>query len=108
MTIFTTNVTELIGLRFITGIGLGSAMPSAVALTSEFTPKRFRATFVLAIYCGFSLGFVAAGAVAAWLLPLYGWRSLLWVGAVTPLGLALFIYLLLPESLDFLIRNGSD
>lgn len=108
VTIFTTNVTELIGLRFITGIGLGSAMPSAVGLTSEFTPKRFRATFVLAIYCGFSLGFVAAGAVAAWLLPLYGWRSLLWVGAVTPLGLAVFIYLLLPESLDFLIRNGSD
>jgi AAHS family 4-hydroxybenzoate transporter-like MFS transporter len=52
----TTNVTELLVLRFLTGVGLGAAAPSAVALTSEYNPKRLRATFVLLIYCGFSLG----------------------------------------------------
>jgi MFS transporter, AAHS family, 4-hydroxybenzoate transporter len=108
LTVFTANVTELIGLRFITGMGLGAAIPSAVALTGEYSPKRLRATFVLAIYCGFSLGFVAAGAVAAWMLPLYGWRSLLWVGAITPLAVAVFIHWFLPESLDFLVRNKAD
>lgn len=108
VTVFTTNVTELIGLRFVTGMGLGSAIPSAVALTGEYSPKRLRATFVLAIYCGFSLGFVAAGAVAAWMLPLYGWRPLLWVGAISPLALAVFIYWFLPESIDFLVRNKAD
>lgn len=101
----TTNVTELMALRFLTGLGLGAAIPSAVALTSEYTPKRLRATCVLVIYCGFSLGFVVAGAAAAWLLPLYGWRSLFWVGAAAPLLLAIPLATSLPDSLDFLIRR---
>lgn len=107
-TAFAGSATEVIALRFLTGLGLGAAIPSAVALTSEFSPKRLRASFVLAIYCGFSLGFVAAGVAAASLLPVYGWRSLLWVGALAPLVLAVALFLLLPESLDFLVRNGAD
>jgi MFS transporter, AAHS family, 4-hydroxybenzoate transporter len=79
-----------------------------VALTSEYAPKRYRASFVLAIYCGFSLGFVAAGAATASLLPHYGWRSLFWLGAVAPLLLSVLLYLWLPESLDFLVRRGTD
>jgi MFS transporter, AAHS family, 4-hydroxybenzoate transporter len=108
VTIIVTNVTELIALRLLTGIGLGAAIPSAVALTSEYTPKRLRASFVLAIYCGFSLGFVAAGVAAAWLLPAFGWRSLLWVGAAVPLALSTLLILLLPESLDRLVCSGTD
>lgn len=107
MTIFATNVTQLMVLRLLTGMGLGAAMPSAVALTSEYSPKRLRATFVLAIYCGFSLGFVAAGAAAAALLPAFGWRSLLWVGAGVPLVLSGLLFFLLPESLDRLVRTGA-
>jgi AAHS family 4-hydroxybenzoate transporter-like MFS transporter len=106
-TIFATNVTELIGLRFFTGIALGSVIPSAIALTTEYSPARLRATFVLAIYCGFSLGFVAAGAVAAWAIPEYGWRSMLWIGAAAPLIVAILALLFLPESMDFLIRTKA-
>ncbi len=105
-TIFATNVTELIVLRILTGAGLGAAIPSAVALSSEYTPKRLRATFVLAIYCGFSLGFVVAGIAAAWLLVPFGWRSLLWIGAGFPLALAVILLVLLPDSLDQLVRAG--
>lgn len=107
VTIIATNVTELIALRFLTGMGLGAAIPSAVALTSEYTPKRLRASFVLAIYCGFSLGFVAAGIAAASLLPAFGWRSLLWVGAAAPLAISIALLLLLPESVDQLVRSGA-
>jgi MFS transporter, AAHS family, 4-hydroxybenzoate transporter len=105
VTVLATSVTQLIVLRFATGIALGTAIPSAVALTTEYSPKRLRATFVLAIYCGFSLGFVAAGGVAAWMIPLHGWRALLWIGAIAPLTLAIFVFIFLPESLDFLVRT---
>lgn len=54
--VWANNVTELMILRFITGVGLGAAAPSAIAMTGEYSPKRFRATFVLAIYCGFPSG----------------------------------------------------
>src|SRR6201992_4140866 len=103
VTIFASSVTGLIVLRFATGIALGSVVPSAIALTTEFSPARMRATFVLAIYCGFSLGFVAAGAVAAWAIPEYGWRSMLWIGAAAPLIVAILALIFLPESMDFLI-----
>ncbi|MFM0626938.1 MFS transporter [Paraburkholderia xenovorans] len=105
LTVFATNVTELIGLRFLTGIGLGAAAPSAVALTCEFAPKRLRATFVLLVYCGFSLGFVVAGLTAGTLIPAYGWRSLMLAGAIAPLALMLPLSWLLPESLAFLQRR---
>jgi MFS transporter, AAHS family, 4-hydroxybenzoate transporter len=107
-TVFVAGVTELMVLRFVTGVALGAVIPSTVALTTEYSPKRLRATFVLVIYCGFSLGFVAAGALAASIIPLYGWRSMLWMGAITPLALAVFVFVFLPESLDFLVRTKAD
>jgi len=105
LTIMAGNVTELLALRFLTGLGLGAAAPGAIALTGEYSPKRLRASFVLAIYCGFSLGFVAAGFAAGVLLAPYGWKSLLWVGGVFPMGLAVLLFFTLPESLAFLGRS---
>jgi AAHS family 4-hydroxybenzoate transporter-like MFS transporter len=88
-------------------VGLGACIPSAVALTAEFSPKRVRATFVLLIYCGFSLGFIVAGLVSGALIPAYGWRSLFWVGGLIPLLLVPFLYHWLPESISFSIRSGA-
>jgi AAHS family 4-hydroxybenzoate transporter-like MFS transporter len=103
------DVNQLMILRLVTGLGLGAAAPSAVALTGEYSPKRLRATFVLIIYCGFSLGFVVAGLAAGAMLVRYGWRSLFLAGAVAPLLLLLpALWLALPESLAFLIRRGVE
>lgn len=104
-TVLATNITELMILRFITGVGLGAAAPSAVGLTGEYSPPRLRATFVLAIYCGFSLGFVVAGFVAGELLPRYGWTSLLWVGGIAPILLSVALLAMLPESIAYLARS---
>jgi AAHS family 4-hydroxybenzoate transporter-like MFS transporter len=106
--VWSRNITELMVLRFVTGMGLGAAAPSAVALTAEYSPKRLRATFVLVIYCGFSLGFVVAGLVAGWLIPDHGWRSMFWVGALAPLLLVPALLRFLPESLVFMIRRSMD
>ena len=107
LTIFATNTTQLIGLRVLTGIGLGAAAPSAVALICEFAPKRLRATFVLLTYCGFSFGFVVAGFASGALLLEYGWKSLMAVGAVAPLALAIPLMIWLPESLSSVAQRSS-
>jgi AAHS family 4-hydroxybenzoate transporter-like MFS transporter len=108
LSVLAQNVDQLMILRLLTGVGLGAAAPSAVALTGEFSPRRLRATFVLVIYCGFSLGFVVAGLVAGWLIPSQGWRSMFTVGAIAPLLLTPALIWKLPESMVFMIRRGAD
>ncbi|GAA4617657.1 MFS transporter [Saccharopolyspora hordei] len=98
---------QLLLLRFITGMGLGAATPSTIALTAEYSPKRVRASFVLAIYCGFSLGFVVANYVADALIPVHGWRSVFLVGGVAPLLLVVVLLRALPESMSYLLRRGD-
>ncbi len=104
-TLAASSLSQLIALRFLTGLALGAAAPAVVALTDEFSPCSLRATFVLAIYCGFSLGFIAAGFAAADLMAANGWRSLFWVGAVLPLLLCPVLVFAMPESHDFLART---
>jgi len=105
-TIFVHDMAWLIAVRFVTGLGLGGAMPNAVALTSEFSPHRRRATMVMAMFCGFSVGAALGGIIAAWLIPLYGWRAVFVVGGVAPLLYAPFLAKYLPESIRYLALSG--
>ena len=106
LTVFVTNVPQLIALRLLTGIGLGAAVPCAVGLTSEFSPKRTRATFVLLIYVGYSLGFTVAGLCCGAMMPRFGWTSPLWVCGLGPIALTLLLIPFLPESASHLARHG--
>ena len=105
-TIFASDVPSLLAIRFLTGLGLGGAMPNAVALTSEFSPHRRRATMVMAMFCGFSIGAAIGGLLAAALIPAFGWRSVFVVGGVVPLLLVTLLVLRLPESVRFLALSG--
>src|SRR5260221_13166593 len=55
-TAFVRDVNTLLAIRFLTGLGLGGAMPNAIAMTSEFSPHRRRATLVMIMFSGFSAG----------------------------------------------------
>jgi len=105
-TAFVQDVAVLIVIRFFTGLGLGGAMPNAVALTSEFNPHRRRATMVMIMFCGFSIGAALGGLLAAALIPQYGWRSVFVAGGAAPLLLAPILALRLPESVRFLALTG--
>jgi AAHS family 4-hydroxybenzoate transporter-like MFS transporter len=101
------GVTELIVFRFITGLGLGGGMPNAIALTAEYCPERRRATLVMIMFTGFSLGAAAAGGVAAQLIPTAGWRAVWYLGGALPLLLLPLQYWSLPESIRFLVVAGA-
>src|SRR4051812_47087202 len=105
-TAFVQDVNYLLAIRFLTGLGLGGAMPNAVAMTSEFNPRRRRATMVMIMFCGFSVGAALGGLLAAALIPQFGWRSVFVVGGVAPLLLVPVLALRLPESVRFLALTG--
>src|ERR1700729_4037173 len=100
------DVNALLAIRFLTGVGLGGAMPNAIAMTSEFSPRRRRATMVMIMFCGFSVGAALGGLLAAALIPHFGWRSVFVIGGIAPLLLAPILALRLPESVRFLALTG--
>jgi AAHS family 4-hydroxybenzoate transporter-like MFS transporter len=83
-------------------------MPNALALTGEYCPKRLRATLVIIMFCGFSLGSILGGVISTIFLDTMGWswRSVFIAGAILPLILLPILLLKLPESLQFLMLDS--
>ena len=101
-----TSIAMLDGLRFLTGLGIGGAMPNAIALTAEYSPQR-RSAMVAVMLTGFIFGSIFAGLIAAPLVPVWGWQSVFVIGGVLPLLLLPVLFATLPESIRFLIlREG--
>lgn len=109
LTVWVSSLGSLLVLRFFTGLGLGSALPNAIGLASEYAPQKRRASIVMFVASGISLGAIAAGMAAAQLMSTLGWRALFVVGGALPLLLALALVRWLPESIRFaaLIPQGQ-
>lgn len=107
---YTDSLLWLTVFRFLTGLGLGGAMPNAITLTSEYSPQRSKSTIVTIMFCGFTIGSGLGGVLAAHMIPEYGWRSVLLFGGYVPIACAVLLIFLLPESVRFLVlrRPGSD
>ncbi len=65
LTAFATSLNQLTLLRFLTGLGLGAAMPNAATLMSEYAPERRRALLVNLMFVGFPMGSSLGGFLSA-------------------------------------------
>jgi AAHS family 4-hydroxybenzoate transporter-like MFS transporter len=101
-TAWATGLDQVVVLRFLTGIGLGGLMPNTIALNSELAPKRLRAMLIVLMFTGITMGGGLPGYIQAWLIPLYGWRIMFWIGGLLPLVVAAGLLLSLPESIKYL------
>jgi AAHS family 4-hydroxybenzoate transporter-like MFS transporter len=106
-TVWAHDIPTLLVIRFLTGLGLGGAMPNTVAMTAEYNPHRRRATMVMIMFCGFSIGAALGGMLAADLIPRFGWRSVFLVGGIAPLIMVPILALRLPESVRFAAATGQ-
>jgi AAHS family 4-hydroxybenzoate transporter-like MFS transporter len=88
---------QLQWLRFITGIGLGAIMPNVMALAGEYSPRRRRVTLMMLVSCGFTVGAVVGGLVAAVVMPMYGWHAVFYIGGALPLLIGLLMLWMLPS-----------
>ena len=104
---YSSSLWELVVWRFLTGLGLGGAMPNSVTLTSEFCPEKRRSFLVTTMFCGFTVGSALGGLASANLVEDYGWRSVLILGGVLPLALVPLMVWKLPESVRYLVMEGK-
>lgn len=94
--------------RFLTGLGLGGAMPNSIALTAEYAPRRSRATMVMVMFFGFSFGAAIAGLLAGVLIAHFDWQAVFYFGSALPIFLAPILMALLPESIRVLTLRGTE
>jgi AAHS family 4-hydroxybenzoate transporter-like MFS transporter len=101
------SYTGILIYRLLTGIGLGAAASNTVALASEYSSGRFRATVVAVVYSALPLGALAGGYVAVPLIRAFGWRSVFVLGATLAVaGLVIAVWRM-PESVRFLHASGA-
>jgi len=103
LTAYSHNTTEMAVLRFLTGLGLGAAMPNSTTLLSEYVPEKRRAFLVAAMFTGFNLGSALVGFAAAAIIPSFGWQAVLLAGGALPLLMLPLLYVYLPESARFMV-----
>lgn len=101
------NLNALLWMRFATGVALGGAMPAGIALVSEYSPSRLRATMVTTAVCGFSIGGALGGVVATLAIQRLGWPSVFLIGGIVPILIAPLLLLWLPESLPLVLAGRA-
>lgn len=99
---------ELALARFCVGLGLGGAIPSVIALTAEYAPRRLRSMLVTLMFIGFPLGAVLGGLASARIIEQFGWSSVFIAGGIIPLALLPIVLFWLAESAEFLIAAGHN
>ncbi|MGY8667108.1 MFS transporter [Bradyrhizobium sp. UFLA05-109] len=107
-TVWASDITSLIVLRFLAGIGIGGLSPLCYALNLEYAPSRYRGTAVAIIMVGYVAGSSIGGFIAAGLVPQFGWTIVFWIGGVLPLLGAALCYFALPESIKFLVARNRE
>jgi len=108
MTARATTAEELVFWRFLTGLGLGGALSNVIALVSEYVPQRIQLSLITTLLCGMPLGMLLGSLAGLAIIPLWGWRSVLYAGGFLPLLVAIISIKLLPESLRFLSLHRGE
>jgi len=94
---FAPNFTVFLILRALFGIGMGGEWGVGASLAMEAAPAKWRGVLSGILQSGYSIGYLLAAIAARFLLPMWGWRPMFWIGALPAL-LALYIRTKVPES----------
>ncbi|MCC8953508.1 MFS transporter [Bradyrhizobium sp. Pear77] len=91
------SVEQLAALRLVTAIGLGTALPPAVAIATTQCPRRLREAVAVIVATGMAAGGILGGILGAVLTARFGWKSLFYVGGALPLVFSITLLLWLPR-----------
>ncbi|NKB38969.1 MAG: MFS transporter [Gammaproteobacteria bacterium] len=96
---------QLIVLRGLAGLGIGSMLASLTSMSAEYSPLRRRNLIITFVSTGYPVGATIGGLVAAWMIPEFGWRSVFFAGGALTAAMIPAVILFMPESLHFLLEK---
>ena len=79
------SIVQLAVFRVLLGIGMGGEWASGAALVSETWPAEHRGKALGVMQSAWAIGYAAAAAVTAIVLPAWGWRAVFFVGILPAL-----------------------
>lgn len=100
-TTVTHDLTSLLAMRVLTGLGLGGAFPNLIAIAAEAAGPRSRSLAIAVMYCGMPFGGALAGLMVFFGGAALDWRAVFYFGGYGPLLLTPLLIVLLPESARF-------
>ncbi|SDJ38304.1 MFS transporter [Streptomyces indicus] len=100
-----TSPEPFMAVRFVQGLAIGGEVPVAATFIAEITRSHKRGRFVLLYELVFPAGLTAGALLAAWLVPLLGWRWMFALAAI-PGVLCYVVLKYVPESPRWLAEHG--
>ncbi|MFG2498941.1 MFS transporter [Streptomyces sp. NPDC048441] len=100
-----TSPDSFMALRFVQGLAIGGEVPVAATFIAEITRSHQRGRFVLLYELVFPAGLTLGALVAAWVVPVLGWRWMYALAAVPGL-LCILVQRKVPESPRWLADHG--
>ncbi|MDI3408650.1 MFS transporter [Streptomyces cavernicola] len=101
----TTSPEQFMALRFVQGLAIGGEVPVAATFIAEITRSHKRGRFVLLYELVFPAGLTVGALVAAWVVPILGWRWMYALAAI-PGVLCFLVQKMVPESPRWLADHG--
>jgi len=103
---FATTFAVFLFLRFFIGLGLGGELPVASTLVAENVPPHKRGRMVVLLESFWAVGWIISAVIAYFIMPIWGWRSALIIGALPAL-LGFYMRIGLPDSPVFRTREKT-
>ena len=90
------DLPSLLAMRFLTGLGLGGALPNILAMVNETSPPGRTATRVTMLGSAMPFGGAFLGLLTV-LAPGLSWQIMFWLGGISPIAAAAACQFLLPR-----------
>lgn len=109
LTLATTQATTLSQVSILRGMAFvffGGIMPNTISLIAELSALKTRSRNVILLNAFFAFGAAMGSLIVPRLIPAFGWQGAFWAGGIAPLALLPVLYLVLPESVRFMVVRG--
>ncbi|MEM3197538.1 MAG: MFS transporter [Conexivisphaerales archaeon] len=97
LTAVSINYPMILVTRFLSGVGTGAEYGIGMTLMSESFRAKWRGMGSTIVSVGWTFGIILATVISLFMMPVFGWRSLYFIG-ITPAILAFYVRYKLPES----------
>lgn len=96
LTAIAPSIEILYAARFLTGLGLGAAMPTMISVVGDEATERNRGKLNSLMYCGLPVGAIFVAGLAIYFKDI-SWQTLFLIGGLTPLVLLPFMAMILED-----------